>query len=341
MADVDNDPLDGMEADISEALDGIADDAFERPEVPDAEPETGTEGDDEGPARTPDGKFAPKTNTAVEGTQPPANTTAPTEPLAGAPALSPPHVWSEAGKAAFATLPVELQQEIAQHERGVQEIRNKSAQLGRQLAVYEQAVGPHRERLAQAGVPVEHAVAKHFEIASNFAQNPAATLADLIRTNAIDPREIVHHLQNPQAIAQMQFQQKMQDMQGQIQQINQFRQQAETHQLEAHVGQLLADPRFPHADKMVDEITHVITEYKIGDFETAYKLARGLRPELFAGGGNGQAAPQAQAQKVAAKKAASVSAKGAPAVTSSPAAPARNNNTLDQDLQAAAARIQW
>lgn len=254
-----------------------------------------TSGDDgetrevpDGPARTPDGKFAPKEAgpDAEKSTDPASKIPAADKPedakpedakpaqgdLAEAPAR-----FSADAKAAWAAAPRSVQGEI---HRAISEMENGIRQKDEQL----EPLRPFFDKAKQHGVNLAQVIGNYITTEEHLRQNPIEGLRGVARSlgmtqqdilavaGVADPQQSVHNQQQRQPQEDPRLSSLTQMVQTQQQQLGQMQFNSVMSQVDQFAA---AQPRF---DDLVDEMVRMIETGYAANLDDAYQKADRLNP---------------------------------------------------------------
>ena len=292
------------------------------------EPEAPEEGE-KGPARGPDGKFVAKTDEpAQDAAQQPLNEVA--EPPSQA-VTRPPSSWAPAAKAEFDKLPESVRQAVMKREQEIDSgLRRKSEELKRYEPL-EQALAPHRQKWALAGVDEATAVKQLLAASDWLDRDPQAALAHLARQYGVNlqaqpgqPQAQPEQSQAPQYTA---LERQLQELRQQI------TSQSEA-TLQSQIDAFAADPANLYFENVRSEMAKLIESGMAKTLPEAYEMACNMRPDIRP---LLQKAPPVQkTEDLARKKAAAGSVTGAPG---SPVIQANGNGSIEDDIKAAMSEL--
>lgn len=241
------------------------------------------EPDDSGAASEP--------TTEIEGEQAPAGEAE----AAAAPQEAAPATWSPANREHWATLPADVQTQIAKREREVDEVLRNSAESRKHLAALEDVISPYRDHMSRQGIQdplfaisnllqVEHGLAmgtpaqKAQQVATIIQQYgiDIGTLADVIQGTPVNTEQ--------DQLGQM-IDQRLAPLNNMVQQYNQFNQYQNDQHGQIAVGEVaqfesthefINDVRIPMANLMEAAAT---SGYNM-TLEQAYDQACNFHPEV-------------------------------------------------------------
>lgn len=296
--------VESTEPDISAMSDEISSDLFDRP----AEEDSAAQRDDgtpapvpaaDGPARTPDGKFAPK-SVVPDGEvtpgptpdAPPVSTNAATGEL-----LQAPKTWRKEAAEAFSSLPAMVQAEIVKREqdifRGIEQYKSH-AQVGQ---VFDSALKPfiplfQRFNLNPADA-AKRALTAHFNLTLS---SPAAKVG-LARSLLSDYGISLESLGVPAAIpgeggqpaVNPLMEQEIQHLRAQLSQVSetttmmQRRHLEQVHsQVRGDVEKFASDPANLYFNELTADMEQLIRSGAAPDLPAAYEKAIWLNPAVRA-----------------------------------------------------------
>jgi hypothetical protein len=314
-----------LEADVRAAIEGTSPEAAAAPEpVQEAAPEVIT--DDAGRVRRPDGKFAAKTQDAVDQTanQGQVQPAPVAEPET---AIPPPHSLKAAVKAIWHTLPKDVQEEVVRVEGETQKAKaewsGKGEQFNRLNALFE----PIRDRLTLSGLTQESYVSALIRADQMLRDNPAQAFPELARMYG-------YQLPGLQAPEQPYVDPNVQRLEQQLAEVRyalqsrqteeeQGRMQEATSELEAFKN----DPKHIYFENVRPLMATFMKDGRAKDLNEAYDMAVYADPQIRA---LVSAGTQPKAQPAKPKD---ISVTGAPG--QSRASPKANSNSHEDDVRAA------
>jgi hypothetical protein len=334
-----NDIKAAMQADTPEPVVNVVDPANEDlVELPEG---------DSGPARAPDGKFAPKE--AKEGEDKSLESTvAPQEPVEPKPEgdkpLTPPIGWSPASKAEFAKLPEHLKADIVKREKDIAKGLEAKALEVKRYQPLEELLAPRRERWAMAGADEATAIKQLLAASDWLERDPASAIAYLAKqynvTSAqagsqvnVAPQQNTISRPSPEIVN---LQHELLTLKEQLQQQNQT---VYVEQVEAFA----ADPKNLYFENVREDMGILIREGRAKTLQEAYDRAIWANPETRAiliaeqasKGGNGAQEASERARKA---KNAGSSVTGAPG-NQSPLS-VNGSGSVEDDIRAAFVELQ-
>ena len=270
-------------------------------------------------------------------------------PPPGAPEpIQPPASWSAPAKAAFASLPPIVQQEIAKREADVNRgFEDRAAQLKR-FEPLEQILGPRRDALAVRGVSDVDFVKTLFAASDWIDRDPVSALRELMRQKGVT----LQHLgappqagQQPQA-AQLPpalgaLAQQVHHLQSQLSQRDQAERAQRLQSVQSEIQVFAADPANTYFHNVREDMIALLSSGRAADLKDAYDKAVWANPEtralLQAEHARKAEADRLNAQRQATSGArrASGSVTGAPSAGSSPAGAAGSSRSLRDELSEA------
>lgn len=213
-------------------------------------------------ARDDKGRFAkaPKVKKSQEQISPQSQEV-PTLGAVAAPPIEPPVSWRADKKAAFGTLPREVQEYIAQREneltRGFQQTRQQYAEI-------ERVMEPYAQDLQQAGHPVPHIIRQSLEWNRALKANPAEAIQQIAAMNGLEIKGLARAQQVPQNPQLSWLSQKVQTLEQRLQMEEQAKQHALTSQLQAQVDAFRqatdesGKAKYPHYATLEEDIALLI-----------------------------------------------------------------------------------
>lgn len=305
---------------------------------------------DGGPARNPDGTFAPKAASVADPNAPadPNASTPPAAPSVAAPAGIDPQV--------FASLPAETQAQLARTMEGVTAQQQRFATL----EPLEQLIAPRIEAWALNGMSPAQAMHQLLALSDFAGRDPAGFIQYIAQNNGVDLEDLVLGMEPPEPVdPQVQaLQQQIQQLQGQVGGFTQQQQQAAHNAMVSQVVTFASEkgqdgqPLRPYFEELGDAVLPYISMVKTQNpnwshtqvLQEAYDRACWATPSVR--GKLQQAANTAaeaerlrqQAERAEKARTASASVKsGAP--SSPPAAPNEPSRSLRDTIRASMAAV--
>lgn len=278
----------------------------------------------DGPARSPDGKFALKT----EGVQAAATiptTPAPQDQEAPQESIRPPASWSAQAKADFATLAPHIQAEVLRRETEVNKgFEERAAKLKPWEAV-DQALAPVRSRLAMNGLnDASYVQALVAADESLRGPNKVQALIQLAQQYGIDPRQFAQPDQYGQQPQQAQLPPQYQDLaqrfealQQSVMQQQTAAEQTATAQTQAQIDAFAKDHLY--FENVKPTMAALLKSGQASDLDSAYAKACRLDDTIFPLVQKEEADRKTQADKAAATARVSDARRAAGSLTGSPA----------------------
>lgn len=338
------DDFDDLTADIKAAMGGES--------APTTEVESAPEVDealvhvDTGASRDNSGRFAPKGAPDKSLQETPARKTdqpeAKIEPaVIDAPSIDPPISWSEKAREKFKALDPDVQYEVLKRERDIKRTIDQRAAETRPLREIDQTIAPHRERFQRAGIPETQVIGQLLALDKAFLERPLDTLVMIARTRGITPQHLAQQLQASPPVdpAMQQIIHQTQSIAARQQQFEQTQlqqqQAANLSQIDQTIATFRANPAYPYAAELDDDMAEFITARVATDLPGAYKLALARNPHVAARIRQDQLT-QARKNTANPPQQRPVSATGSPAPRNTTAtAPLNQNDDLEADLRAA------
>lgn len=284
---------------LREALEGALNQSDAEPVAPDAEvteqqepehvepvaaAEPNAEAEHKGPARTPDGKFAPK-----ESAEDKVSAEGQPAPEQAAPSRKAPSSWKPAAQEAFLKadrgepltpeeirlLTSEAERRESDFHRGVSEFKSHSERA----KAYDQAIAPYQTHLQNLGVDAPTAISALMRADYTLRNSDPVTKAQYFRQLAneygIDLNQEV-----PQVDPNTEYLMRQMDALRQQQEMwqNQFRQQEQT-KAQHELSQFATAER-PHFDAVRNDMADLLETGKAKDLQEAYEMAVWMRSDI-------------------------------------------------------------
>lgn len=294
---------------------------------------------DEGQARAPDGKFAPKAADALS--IPPIAADAPGEPEA----VKPPASYSAAAKAEFKTWPVLAQQEAIRREREMDKgLQDRATEL-KKYQPLEDVLSPHRDRLAMAGTD-EATYIRSLIAADRMLSDPAtrmAALGQIARSYGINLGQPPQGQQPQQGALPPELQGLFQEVSTLKQALAQ-RDQAQANQqqaaIQAEIQAFTNKPDVIYYDNVKPMMADLLSTGHAKSLDQAYQMAcmasDEIRPLILKDQREAETKRAAEEAKVkaATAKRAGGSITGSPGI-GAPVVTANQNSSIEDDVRAA------
>ena len=254
-------------------------------------------------ARAPDGKFAPKNAKPEDESQPVEAQAAPGDEqaltdqpeeaqaeAAATPSIDPPHTWSGAMKAKFASLPPEyrdLQEYAAKRDKEQNDAIMRAGERVKTYEPFDQLIQHHKDGFARRGVSPAQAFAVLLDAQARLDQNPLGGLVQIGLSYGIDLRPILQGQQpqqrqpgqpqgpDPMLAALMQ---EVQQIKGQWTAEQQAYAQAQEADLQRHIDDFKKDK--PYFDEARDDMVALLNGGRAKGLDDAYEKATYANPEI-------------------------------------------------------------
>jgi gas vesicle protein len=200
-------------------------------------------------------------------------------------AIEAPNTWTPAVKAKFATLDPEVQQEIMKREKEVARTLTAHDQdrlFGKSL---RDVVSPYMPIINSEGSTPEQAIQSllntAYKLRTASPQEKAQLISRLAKDYGADMASIADTTQAEEihpVVSQLQNQ--LRELQNQIQQREQKEQAFTQQNTLQQVETFLADPKYPHANDVANEIAKLIQSGMASTLQDAYSQAIYLHPEV-------------------------------------------------------------
>ena len=324
-------------ADVASAVAEALRQSREKVETPraegEAEPpkpaERGDGRDAQGRFATKDGQPAPVTPEAAQ--------VAP-QAQEQAPRFAPPPGWSPNAKAAFGQRPAEVQQAVAQREQEI----NQGFQVLQNYKGLEQ----FNDFVKSAGTTHADVMKRAIGWERALIADPVGTALHAAQQRGITPQMLARAITDPafaEQIRQATVQQQPARQQPQVS-LDDYRRMAREEaersfaerQINSEISSFFADPKYPHAANLEQDMAFLIEGKRAADLPSAYQMALLLHPELAPSGQS-----NVQQRSAAAATQARVAAKatvGAPAGGQTPSASSGTPKTVEEAVRMAVAR---
>ena len=327
------DPADDVSAAVAKAFRQATEKAAPAPEAR----APGEEGD-RGDGRDAQGRFASKpaqaqpqaAEASPESSQPQQATFA---PQAQQTAFAPPPGWSAQAKAAFGSLPPEVQQAVAHREE----------EINRGFAVLQDYKGldEFKDVIAQNRTTYRDVIDRALQWERATITDPVGTILHLAQMRGISPQLLVGAITDPRVRAQMQQARPAPQPQQPALTPDAIRQMAreeyerasQARAVDDHVSGFLSDPQYPHARAISDDIALLIEGGRAKDLADAYQLALRLHPELATA--SQSTATQRQQQVANQARQAAKATVGAPSGGKTPTGSAASPKTVEEAVKMA------
>lgn len=257
--------------------------------------DTGTQEPDQTPAETPE-------------------TTETVQPDAVKP-VEPPHSWRKEAQEAFAKLPADVQQILAQHEaerdKGINAKLQEASAARQTVEAFDKIVQPYLPLIrAEGGTPLG-AVQDLLNTAYQIRQNPAQTIARLAHQYGVDLSELANTaIQQPKVSPELaETRQRLQQLESFIQRGAQQQQQQTLQQANSEIEQFKASGKAPYLDELRKDMGDLIELGKATTLQEAYDKALRLNDNLYQKVVAEKQATEAKAKAEAARKASVVNVK--------------------------------
>lgn len=239
-----------------------------------------------GPARGPDGKFAPKEAKPEQAAEPKAddkpNTAEPPSRIAANAKAD----WSKAPE----SIRAEFHRAVKEMEQGIEQYREQADRV--------KPLEPFYQMAEQSGVKLEDALGRYVNLENMLRKDPARGLQEVARNMGMAPQQAAALLTGQQPGQVDPRDRELMDLRQQVQQLSQgygqvqqtFQQQREQ-QVMGQIESFAAEhPRF---NELADDIAKMLDTGFANDLADAYEKADRLKP---APAPQPQAAPTAPAQ---------------------------------------------
>ena len=303
------------------------------------------EGEAEPKPERADGRDAQGRFAAKDGQAQPAPAQAAQTPPQGQPqatAFAPPPGWSPQAKAQFGQLPPEVQQAVAAREE----------EVNRGFAVLQNYKG-----LEQFNDFVKTANTTHAQVMERaigweraLIADPVGTALHAVAQRGITPQMLVRAITDPAFAQQIRQTTAARQPAPQQQRQPQFspedvrkmaREEAERswteRQINSDISAFFADPKYPHAAALEQDMAFLIGGKRAADLTGAYQMALRLHPELAPAGQSN--VPQRSAAAANQARVAAKATVGAPAGGKTPSSATTGNpKTVEEAVRLAVAR---
>jgi|JI9StandDraft_1071089.scaffolds.fasta_scaffold01914_11 hypothetical protein len=303
------------------------------------------EAPEEAPQRDERGRFAsPATQDTAEQV---GKTDQPEQPATeqAQPAIEPPASWSDAEKAAWSDLKPEVQQAIARREKDTDTVLRERAETEKAFQPIKEVLAPYQQKHAMAGLNDAEAVRRVLAAQDMLERDFDGALPALIKAFGRDP------LQVAQAMLGSQVQQGATQNQAvvydpRVDRLEAELQAREQRDLLSRIDAFAKDPANPHFEAVRQDMGLLIQANPELSLKQAYEKAvwsnDATRQKLIA---DEKAKADADRTKAAAeakakRDRAASSVRNAPTSAGS-ARRATNNNSIEDDLNAAIEAVGW
>lgn len=320
--------------DNSEAIAKTMADAYDKAmatDAPSAPPQSADPAS--APPRDAQGRFVAATTdpakpadmSQADETTPPAAEIPAETPVAEvtAPIVEPPHAWPQTAKDAFAKLPADVQQTLAQHEAERDKGFNAKLQeshAARQVAeAFEATVRPYLPIIqSEGGTPIA-AVQQLLATAVQIRQNPAATIAQLAHQFNVDLTALASGQYQPPQVDPVlaDAQRRLNALESQRAMEKQQAEQQQISQAQTEVDAFKASGKAPHFESVREDMAVLIKEGRCATLQDAYDKAIRMNDGIWQKAQAEKVAAEAKRKADEAKRASIVNVRSAPAVTAS------------------------
>lgn len=229
------------------------------PAVNDDTPDFEPTGDDR--PRDEKGRFAPKTAESAPAEAAPANEN-PDQgkvetPEPAPPAIQAPQSWSAAAKAKWATLPPDIQQEIAKREGDFSKGIEQKSLEAKKYDGLEAIIGPRRQAYTAQFGSVEKGLETLISISEGASRDPAGFMRWFAGQNGLDLAKLAEGqpAQNPELAPILN---RLGQLEGLLTQQQQTQQQQTLQSLNAQVEAFAADPGNEHFNDVQEDVVREI-----------------------------------------------------------------------------------
>lgn len=223
-----------------------------------------------------------------------------------------PNTWKKEAAEKWAKLPPEIQAEVSRREadfhKGIEQYRN-AAQFAQTM---ERAITPHIATLQKLGVSPDKAVSELMNADARLRQGDIGYFASLAGAYGFDRAQLAQIFSGEQLQPQQvdptvsAMQQKVQQLEGWIQQQTMMGQQKEQETLNSEIASFAADPSHSHFESVKGHMAALLQAGQANDLASAYEQAIYANPQTRAlviaeqqNAARAEAAKKAQAAKVA------------------------------------------
>lgn len=312
-----------------------------KPDAKGAAPETPAAPRADG--RDASGRFAPRAAETTQ-TQTPAAPEAQAAPTGQPEPIQPPASWSAPAKAAFASLPPIVQQEIAKREADVNRGFEDRASALKRFEPIEQLLAPRREMLAARGMDEAGFLKTLFAASDWIDRDPVSALRELMRQKGVTLQHFGVQApagQQPQAQLPPQLQtlaQQVTHLQTQLSQRDQAERAQRLQSVTSEIQSFASDPAHTYFHNVREDMIGLLQSGRAKDLQDAYDKAVWANPETRALLQADQA-KKAEADRLAAQRQSATGARraagsvvGAPAQGSAPAGAGTSNRSLRDEI---------
>lgn len=238
-------------------------------------------------ARDEQGRFARKTDTAVE--QQPAPVKDPTattgqEPEAQAQTIMPPRSWTPQAKADFATLPKHIQQEVLKREGDIEKGQQEWQTKAQKLRAFEDITAPHREKWALQGVREDQAIGQLLAASEFLDRDPVNAIKWLMQSTGVRPEHLAaqqgQQAQQPQGDPRNDPMRRLQALEQERLQERQSAEQAAMADISRQIETFKADPKHLYFSNVEPDMKRLIETGVASTLEEAYEKATWQHPEI-------------------------------------------------------------
>lgn len=205
-------------------------------------------------------------------------------------ALDAPNSWKKEFKERFGSIPDrEVQEYILQREqdfeRGIGEKGQELANFRQRVEQYENALSPLVQNWQMQGMTPEQGVTSLVAWSQALQANPKDTLMELAKQYNVNLEEAFADQPYVDPMMQ-QYEQKMREMEAQLQQFQQSQQQnvqnAAMTQLDAFekATDSNGELKHPHFEAVIDDMAYLMQTGRCNDLDTAYETAVRLNPDI-------------------------------------------------------------
>ena len=261
----------------------------------------------------------------------------PSEPVRAAP-----NTWKKAAQEKWATIPKDIQEEIYRREdnihQGIEGYKSK-AQFGESI---EKAIAPYSATLQALNMSPDRAVsellAMDAKLRSGTPQEKHLFFAHLAKTCGVNLENLASVANQPIDPNVQYFQQKIGQLENQLQQQTFLSQQRTEQELNSEIAKFSTDPKNRHFDSVRDDMASLLQAGVAKTLQDAYEQAIWRNPTVRA---SLVAEQQETARKEAAQKAQKAKQAASVNIRNRPSMPVSQPiGTMDDTIRATLRRLQ-
>lgn len=273
-----------------------------------------------------------------------------TEPIAESPLIQEvetpaPNAWKKEAQAEWIKLSSNVRAEVERREadfhKGIEQYKTQ-AQFADTM---QKTIAPYMATINGMGITPDSAVNELLKadhaLRYGSPQQKLSMVGNIFRDYQISPQDVFNYYQNgePQADPQVSaLQQRLQQLEGTLQQQNQLSQQQEQNALNSVISEFAADPKHSHYESVRLHMSALLQAGQAKDLEDAYEQAIYANPTtrtLVLAEQQAKERTEATQKAQAAKNAASVNTRNRPSMPVS-----QPIGTMDDTIRATLRRLQ-